>query len=196
MSSFIRRNYIWGFVVIRYLVNLMGLGSLLLWGGYSGHPLRIAGRKYPFVSGLVNLQWSSIGSKAANFCLTRVRTHVCLSGFISLIVVTNSSMTSCKCLFHIKMELGNVVGRARPSPGCNTRVSWGQRNGCSGNGQARGQRTMCWSRDYPMNHVILGIFRSLPCNQVVRVRIGFSRMGRAMLRMRTWTDQCRMDATC
>ncbi len=67
-------------------------------------------------SGVVNLRLSSAGSKAANFFLTRVRKHFCLSGFISLIVVTNSSMTSCKCLFHIKNGTWQCCGKSSAEP--------------------------------------------------------------------------------
>jgi hypothetical protein len=50
----------------------------------------------------VRIQWWSglVSVCEATFCLTRVTTFVCFSGSISCIVVTSSSITSCKCLFH------------------------------------------------------------------------------------------------
>jgi hypothetical protein len=52
------------------------------------------------------------------------------------------------------------------------------------------------SHDYSMNRVILRIRRSLPCNQVVGVGIGSSRMGRATPCVQTWTNRCGTDAIC
>jgi hypothetical protein len=53
-------------------------------------------------TGLVHVQLFSAVCVPAIFFLIRVRTRICLSWSISLIVVTNLSITSCKCSFYMK----------------------------------------------------------------------------------------------
>ncbi len=59
------------------------------------------GKSYSW-TGLVRVWLASNGCVAASLCLTDVSTRDCFSGNISWIVVTNSSITSYKCSFHIK----------------------------------------------------------------------------------------------
>jgi hypothetical protein len=92
------------------------LGTLCLLGGTYGALCRSRCGRIHLCLGCVRLHLGLLSCPAVNFSATRVSTQLHLFGGIICVVVTSLSITSCRCLFHIKRGTWQCYGNNSAKP--------------------------------------------------------------------------------
>ncbi len=101
---------------ITLCLGTLCLGTLCSWGGTYGTCCRSLCGRIHLCLGCMRLCLGLWMCPADNFFATSISTRVCFSGGISCNVVTSLSITSCRCLFHIKKGTWQCCGNNLSEP--------------------------------------------------------------------------------